>query len=114
MHHGHYKFKVMSYVLTSAPATFQGMMNTILGPYLRQGVLVFIDDILVYSPTMENHVTQLQQVLEIPKRHKLKIEQSKCAFAQRQLTYLGHIISQEGVATDPKKHFGYPGVASSR
>lgn len=68
-HHGHYESKVMSYGLTSAPATFQGHMNTILGPLLCHGVLVFIDNILVYSRTLEEHVEKLRQVLEILSHH---------------------------------------------
>lgn len=100
-HHGHYEFKVMPYGLTNAPATFQRLMNTILGPLLRRGVLVFIHDILVYSRSLEDHVTSLRQVIEILTYHQLKLKQSKCTFAQKQLTYLGHIINYEGVATDP-------------
>lgn len=101
-HHGHYEFKVMPYGPTNVSATFQGLMNTILGALLRRGVLVFVDDILVYSRSLEDHVSKLRQVLEILTHHKLNIKRSKCSFAQQQLTYLGHIISQEGMATDPK------------
>lgn len=89
MHHEYYEFKVMSYGLTSASATFQGLMNIVLGALLHRGVLVFIDDILVYSQTLEDHVNMLQQVLHILSEHKLKVKRSKCAFDQRQLMYLG-------------------------
>lgn len=92
----------MSYGLTSAPATFQSLMNTILSPLLRKGVLVFIDDILVYNVDLQIHVSTLRQVLQILDKHQLKIKRSKCSFAKQQLTYLGHVISKQGVATDPK------------
>lgn len=68
-HMGHYEFKVMAYGLTRGPATFQSTMNTILAPLLRKGVLVFIDDILIYSVTLEEHVRLLQQVFQILQTH---------------------------------------------
>lgn len=101
-HQGHYEFRVMSYGLTGAPATFQGLMNTIFAPFLRKGVLVFIDDILVYSRNLEDHVKLLRAVLETLTKHQLKVKRSKCAFAQSSLTYLGHVISAHGVTTDTK------------
>lgn len=101
-HHGHFESKVMSYGLTSAPATFQEVMNTILAPLLRRGVLVFIDDILVYSSTLEEHVKLLRQVCQILTEHQLKVKRFKCFFARASLTYLGHVISARGVSTDTK------------
>jgi hypothetical protein len=101
-HQGHYEFKVMAYGLTGAPATFQGLMNTILQPLLRRGVLVFIDDILVYSKDLHSHLALLRQVFQILTQHQLKIKRSKCKFLQPQLVYLGHEISGAGVKTDQK------------
>jgi hypothetical protein len=101
-HQGHYEFKVMSYGLTRAPATFQNEMNSILAPFLRKFVLVFIDDILIYTSTFEQHQEHIAMVFQVLHQHELKVKRSKCMFAQRQLKYLGHIISSEGVATDPK------------
>jgi hypothetical protein len=93
----------MPFGLTNAPATFQSTMNAIFAPMIRKGVLVFMDDILVYSPTLDSHVSQLQQVFSLLKEHQLSIKQSKCSFAQQSLEYLGHIISDRGVATNPSK-----------
>lgn len=92
-HHGHWEFKVMPFRLTNAPATFQAVMNTIFAPMLRHGVLVFVDDILVYSITKACHLQHLKQVFAILKEHQLLLKKSKCSFAQSQLEYLGHIIS---------------------
>jgi hypothetical protein len=78
-------------------------MNEILESFLRKFVLVFLDDILVYSPSLELHVVHLRQVLDKLRRHQLYVKRSKCSFAQSKLEYLGHIISEEGVATDPEK-----------
>jgi hypothetical protein len=102
-HHGHYQFKVMFFGLTNAPATFQCTMNSILEPYLRKSVIVFMDDILVYSNSLEDHVQHLREVLTLLRSHKFFVKLSKCAFAQEELEYLGHIILGAGVATDPRK-----------
>ena len=102
-HSGHWEFRVMPFGLTNAPATIQALMNTILQPLLRKCVLIFIDDILIYSPTLEAHVEHLQQVFNILNDHQLLLKRSKCSFAQQTLEYLGHIISGHGVAIDPKK-----------
>lgn len=102
-HNGHFEFKVLPFGLTSAPATFQGVMNTVLADQLRQNVLVFVDDILVYSRTLEEHKNHLRQVFETLSKHQLRVKLSKCSFVQTQLSYLGHIISADGVSTDPEK-----------
>ena len=95
-HQGHYEFRVMPYGLTGAPATFQNAMNTILAPLLRRCVLVFIDDILVYSKTLEEHKEHVRAVFVLLEQHQLKVKRSKCTFAQQQLKYLGHVISAAG------------------
>lgn len=102
-HHGHFEFRVLPFGLTSAPATFQSIMNSVLAPYLRRSVLVFVDDILVYSHSLAEHEVHLRQVLQILSDNHLKVKQSKCSFAQPQLAYLGHVISANGVATDEDK-----------
>jgi hypothetical protein len=102
-HQGHYQFKVMPFELTNAPATFQCIMNSILEPFLRRIVMVFMDDILIYSSTLEEHTDHIRQVLHLLVAHMFYVKRSKCAFAHQELEYLGHIISKEGVATNPKK-----------
>ena len=102
-HHGHFQFRVMPFGLTNAPATFQCMMNEVLQPYLRKFVLVFLDDILIYSPSWESHLAHLRLVLLQLRHHKFFLKRSKYSFAQDQIDYLGHIISRAGVATDPAK-----------
>jgi hypothetical protein len=102
-HQGHYQFRVMPFGLCNAPATFQCVMNEVLTPCLRKSVLVFMDDILVYSTSIAEHVQHLTEVLTILRQHQLYVKENKCSFACSSLEYLGHIISAEGVATDPKK-----------
>lgn len=102
-HSGHYEFKVMSYGLAGGPATFNGAMTDTLKLVNRVCVLVFFDDILVFSKTFEAHITHLKQVFQLLRRDQWKVKLSKCSFAQQQLSYLGHTISAEGVATDAEK-----------
>jgi hypothetical protein len=102
-HQGLHEFLGMPFGLTGAPATFQGVMNLIFDKLLRHGVIVFMDDILVYSPTLESHLRLLREVLVILQEKQLFVKRSKCLFAQPRLEYLGHVISGNGVATDPAK-----------
>lgn len=102
-HHGHFQFRVMPFGLTNAPATFQCIMNSIFAPYLRKFVIVFLDDILIYSPSWSLHLTHLRMVFDILRDSQFFIKLSKCEFGKRSIHYLGHIISDEGVATDPEK-----------
>lgn len=102
-HSGHYEFHVMAFGLTGAPATFLKAMNTTLAPLLRKCVLVFFDDILIYSHSFEEHVQHVRAVFELLQRDQWQVKLSKCVFAQRQLRYLGHVISEAWVATDPDK-----------
>lgn len=93
-HHGHFEFKVMAFGLCGGPATFQGAMNTVLAPLLRKCVIVFFDDILVYSTSIQDHLIHLLQVLSLLAAGHWHVKLSKCHFAQRQISYLGHVISE--------------------
>ena len=102
-HWGQFEFNVMSFGLTGAPNSFQGAMNSTLKPVLRRCALVFFDDILVYSPTLVAHIDHLRQVLQLLSNDQWRLKRSKCRFAQTSISYLGHVISSAGVATDPSK-----------
>lgn len=102
-HFGQFEFRVMSFGLTGAPGSFQDAMNTTLQPYLRKFVLVFFDDILIYSATLEQHLQHIRLVFDLLARDQWKLKLTKCSFAQSQISYLGHTISAAGVGTDPAK-----------
>jgi hypothetical protein len=84
-HHGHYQFRVMPFRLTNAPTTFQCIMNQILEPFLKKFVIIFMDDILIYSASLEQHAHHLRQVLSLLRTHKFYVKKSRCAFAQSEL-----------------------------
>jgi hypothetical protein len=93
----------MPYGVTSGPATFQEVMNTILAPLLRKCIVVFIDDVLIYSATWQEHIQHIEAVFQLLQHHQLYVKLKKCSFAKQELNYLGHVISPSGVSTDPKK-----------
>ncbi|EMS67843.1 2,3-bisphosphoglycerate-independent phosphoglycerate mutase [Triticum urartu] len=95
-HHGHFEFLVMPFGLANAPATFQALMNDVLRPYLRRFVLVFFDDILIYSATWDEHLQHVAIVFNELRAHHLHLKRSKCSFGTPTVAYLGHVISADG------------------
>ena len=101
--YGHYEFLVMPFGLTNAPAVFMDLMNRVFKKYLDKFVIVFIDDILVYSKTKEQHAEHLRIVLETLRKERLYAKFSKCEFWTEEIQFLGHIINREGIRVDPSK-----------
>ncbi|GJU68877.1 putative reverse transcriptase domain-containing protein [Tanacetum coccineum] len=102
-HYGHFKFIVMPFGLTNAPTVFMDLMNRVCRPYLDKFVIVFIDDILIYSKTQEEHVERLGLVLELLKKEKLYAKFSKCKLWLREVQFLGHVINGNGIHVDHSK-----------
>lgn len=102
-HHGHYEWLVMPFGFTNAPATFQSLMNDIFAGLLRRFVLVFFDDILIYSSNWKDHLHHLEVVLHILKKQKLYARFSKCCFGVTKIEYLGHTLSGDRVSMDLSK-----------
>ncbi|GJR13817.1 reverse transcriptase domain-containing protein [Tanacetum coccineum] len=101
--YGHYEFQVMPFGLTNAPAVFMDLMNRVCKPYLDKFVIVFIDDILIYSRDEKEHEEHLKTILELLKKEELYAKFSKCEFWIHTVKFLGHVIDSSGIHVDPTK-----------
>ncbi|GJU78327.1 putative reverse transcriptase domain-containing protein [Tanacetum coccineum] len=101
--YGHNKFQVMPFGLTNAPAVFMDLMNRVCKPYLDKFMIVFIDDILIYSRNKEEHANHLRIILELLKKEKLYAKFSKCDLWTSIMQFLGHVIDSQGIHVDPAK-----------
>ena len=99
----HYEFLVMPFGLTNAPTIFMVLINRVFRPYVDQFVVVFIDDILVYSKDAQEHEKHMRIVLETLREKRLYAKLSKCDFWLKEVSFLGHIMSAEGIRVDPTK-----------
>ena len=98
-----YEYVVMPFGLTNVPAAFIHLMNIVFKPYLDKFIVVFIDNILVYLGTPEEHTCHLREVLEVLRRNDLYAKLTKCKFWLEKVVFLGHIVSKEGIFVDPQK-----------
>ena len=102
-HLGSFEFTVLPFGLTNAPATFQRMMNQLLAPYLLRTCVVYLDDVLVFSGSLADHVDHLRKILQVFSKHQLHINPKKCEFFKKEVSYLGHVVRQGQVTMDPAK-----------
>ncbi|GJW45594.1 putative reverse transcriptase domain-containing protein [Tanacetum coccineum] len=101
--YGHYEFQVMPFGFTNAPVVFMDLMNRVCKPYLDKFVIVFIDDILIYLKSKQEHEEHLKLILELLKKEQLYAKFSKCEFGIRKVQFLGHVIDSQGIHVDPPK-----------
>src|SRR5579871_796069 len=101
--YGLYKFKVLPFRLTSAPATFMCLMNNIFHDLLDDCVIIFLNDFLIYSKDIESHCKHVKEILKRLRQHQLYIKKSKCEFGKTRLSFLGHVVGAKGLKVDPTK-----------
>uniref|UniRef100_A0A8R7PAR9 Reverse transcriptase domain-containing protein n=1 Tax=Triticum urartu TaxID=4572 RepID=A0A8R7PAR9_TRIUA len=106
-HMGHYEYTVVPFGVSGAPGTSQGFMNKVCEeinePEEKKCILVFFDDMLIFSKSLKEHIGHLERTFATLRKHEVSVKMSKCTFAKNQVHYLGHVISEQGVSTDPGK-----------
>ena len=100
---GFFEFNRMPFRLWNAPATFQRLMERCMGSLNLRDCLIYLDDVIIFSTSFEEHKDRLEAVFSRLKQHNLKLKGSKCGFFRSEVTYLGHVVSPEGIRTDPEK-----------
>ena len=100
---GFFECNRMPFGLCNAPATFQRLMERCMGDLNLRDCLIYLDDIIIFSSTFEEHLQRLQAVFENLEKHNLKLKPSKCEFFKERVVYLGHLVSAEGIHVDPTK-----------
>jgi hypothetical protein len=93
----------MPFILCNAPSTFQSLINHLFHPFLLHFILIFFDDILIYSKTLKTHLAQVDKVLHLLSQHQLFLKQYKCSLAAMKVEYLGHIVGKDGLIVDHNK-----------
>ncbi|GJP47904.1 hypothetical protein CLOM_g7077 [Closterium sp. NIES-68] len=111
--YGSYEYTVMPFGLTNAPSTFQLTMNGVFRDLLDKCVIIYLDDILIYSKTWEQHLKDLEAVFQRLQQYRLITKGSKCEFLKQELEFLGHVISTEGISDIPEKTLGYSGMETT-
>ena len=111
--YGSYEFPVMPFGLSNAPAYFMDLMNRVFRDHLDSFVIVFIDDILVYSKDEASHAIHLRKVLELLREHDLRAKYSKCHFWESEVRFLGHVINQDGIGVGHEKVRAVGGMEAS-
>ena len=101
--YGHYEYLVMPFGLKNAPATFQSFINSVLRPFLEKSVILYLDDILIYSKTLDEHIQHVREVLQKLLENNLYAKLKKCEFHKNEVQFLGYVISGKGISTDPEK-----------
>ena len=101
--YGLFQFKVMPFGLSNAPGTFERLMETVLRRMQWERAVLYLDDIIVFSDIVEEHLKRLEEILQRLRAANMMLKPSKCHFFKRQVEFLGHIVSQDGVSTDPHK-----------
>lgn len=101
--HGHFEFLRMPFGLKNAPATFQRMINEVLKDYINQICLVYMDDVIIFSTTLDEHIVNLRKILKAFNNHNLKVQLDKSEFLKKETEFLGHIVSAEGIEPNPRK-----------